>query len=90
MHSVFDNGVFDNGSLHDLWQAWTAKQDEDALIDADFECTKETCMYRWLCMATILDGRHRIGKWCPYYAEKLMEDFQKSNKSVINDENVAE
>lgn len=64
-------------SLREFWKSLYANDLWNDTIDVEFVCDKQ-CIYSMLCMQP--NNRKKIGKWCPYYCEKLVEILQKEIK----------
>ena len=65
------------GSLVGFWKTLMNGDFWHDAIDVEFVCN-EQCVYSIMCIKA--GNRKKIGKWCPYYCEKLVEILQKEIK----------
>ncbi len=65
------------GSLVEFWKTLMDSDFWKDAIDVELVCN-EQCVYSIMCMKP--NNRKKIGKWCPYYCEKLVEILQKEGK----------
>ena len=71
--------VVDDRMIGSLTEFWLTVSDEDFMKDAicvEFDCGDGECLYRCMCEDSS-SMRRRIGKWCPYYCDKMVENLQK-------------
>ena len=73
--------IVDANTMGALAEFWKTVADGDFwkdAIDVEFDCD-EQCFYSVMC--TKSNNMKKIGKWCPYYCEKLVEFLQKEKSN---------
>lgn len=65
------------GSLVEFWKTLMDSDFWKDAIDVELVCN-EQCVYSIMCMKP--NNKKKIGKWCPYYCEKLVELLQEEGK----------